>query len=82
MIGGVKLMGAVLADLPWGVTLILLPLAGGMICFLWQRIARIVGLLVSSVVILSVTGLGWQLLNNGVYRHAVGGWDTPLGINL
>ena len=75
-------MGVVFTDFIWGVVLILLPLAGGMTCFLWQQTARVVGLLTSFFVVLSVIGLGWQMLNNGAYSHAVGGWDAPLGINL
>ena len=75
-------MVEVFTDIPWGVVLILLPLAGGMLCFLWPGLARIVGLVTAFAVALSVTGLGWQILDDGVYRHAVGGWGAPLGIDL
>ncbi|MGB3212203.1 MAG: proton-conducting transporter membrane subunit [Desulforhopalus sp.] len=75
-------MAVVFADIPWSVVLILLPLAGGMICFLWPGVARIVGLVTAFTLVLSVTGLGYQLLAAGVYRHAVGGWGAPLGIDL
>jgi formate hydrogenlyase subunit 3/multisubunit Na+/H+ antiporter MnhD subunit len=75
-------MGMVHTDIPWGVVLILLPLAGGMICFLWPAIAKIVGLFSVFAVALAVTGLGWQIFTEGVYRHAVGGWGAPLGIDL
>ena len=74
--------GAVFTDVPFGVVLILLPLAGGMACFLWPRMAKILGLVTAFVVALSVAGLGWQILGNSVYRHAVGGWGAPLGIDL
>lgn len=40
------------------------------------------GLVTVFGVALSVAGLGWQILENGVYRHAVGGWGAPLGIDL
>jgi formate hydrogenlyase subunit 3/multisubunit Na+/H+ antiporter MnhD subunit len=60
----------------------MLPLAGGIICFFWPAIAKTTGLITVSLVTLSVTGLSWQVLENGVYRHAVGGWGAPLGIEL
>lgn len=75
-------MGMVSADIPWGVMLILLPLTGGMICFLWPGMAKRVGLVTAFAVVLTVTSLAWQILENGVYRHAVGGWGAPLGIDL
>lgn len=75
-------MGAVFTDIPWGVLLILLPLAGGMICFLWPGMAKILGLVTAFAIALSVACLAWQILENGVYRHAVGGWGAPLGIDL
>ncbi len=75
-------MGTVITKIPWGVLLILLPLMGGMACFLWPRIAKILGLVLTFVGVLSVVGLGWQIMSNGVYHHAVGGWGAPLGINL
>jgi len=67
---------------PWGIILIMLPLAGGMICFLWPRVSTVLGLLTSLAVAVSVAGLGWQLQEYGVYRHAIGGWGAPLGIDL
>ena len=75
-------MGTALTDSPWGVMLILLPLAGGMICFIWPRMAQVLGLVTVFSVALSVVGLAWQMLDTGVYRHAVGGWGAPLGIDL
>ncbi|GJL77435.1 MAG: NADH dehydrogenase [Nitrospinaceae bacterium] len=75
-------MGTVLSDIPWGVVLILLPLAGGMSCFLWPHAVKILGLVSVFAVVLSVIGLGWQIMNNGVYHHAIGGWGAPLGIDL
>ena len=75
-------MGETLLNIPWGGILILLPLAGGMLCFLWQTVTKTVGLVTLFAVVLSVVGLAWQMVENGVYRHAVGGWDAPLGINF
>ena len=75
-------MGVVFADIPWAVVLILLPLAGGMIGFLWPEKSKRVGLATACAVTLSVAGLGCQILTHGVYHHAVGGWGAPLGIDL
>ena len=75
-------MGAVFAYIPWAVVLILLPLAGGMICFLWPEKSKTVGLATACAVTPSVAGLGWHILTHGVYHHAVGGWGAPLGIDL
>ncbi len=75
-------MGLVFSEISWGVVLILLPLVGGMACFLWPRMAKILGLVSAFAVILSVSGLGLQMMDNGVYRHPVGGWGAPLGIDL
>lgn len=69
-------------DIPWSVILILLPLAAGMICFLWPGIAKTLGMASAVAITLSVIGLGWQIVINGVYRHAIGGWGAPLGIDL
>jgi len=69
---------------PWALVLILLPLATGMISFLWPRLAISLGLVTAAILILAVVGLGWQIhsLDGGVYHHAVGGWGAPLGIDL
>lgn len=75
-------MSAVVSGIPWGIDLILLPLMGGLICFLWPRRVTIFGLGTAVAVALSVAGLGWHMLENGVYRHSVGGWGAPLGIDL
>lgn len=75
-------MGAVLADIAWGIVVIILPLAGGVTCFLWPVMSKTLGFIVVVGVALSVAGLGWQIMENGVYRHSVGGWGAPLGIDL
>ena len=75
-------MSFMFADIPWAVLLILLPLAGAMICFLLPDVARIVGLCTVCTVGVSITALGAQVLSHGIYRHAVGGWGAPLGIDL
>lgn len=75
-------MSVVFADIPWGGVLILLPLSGGIICFIWPKWARATGLLTVFTSAIATVGLGYQILTHGVYRHAVGGWGAPLGIDL
>ena len=75
-------METLLTALPWALLLILLPLAAGIVCLLWPSAAKFWGLLAVIGAALSVVGLGWQLLQHGVYRHIVGGWGAPLGIEL
>ncbi|MGD8853975.1 MAG: hypothetical protein PVI28_16430 [Gammaproteobacteria bacterium] len=75
-------MEVLFSEIAWGPVLILLPLAGGIACFLFPARAKTLGLLTAALVGLAVVGLGWQLLGHGVYHHAVGGWGAPLGIEL
>lgn len=71
-----------MSEVPWALLLILLPLAGGIACFVLPAAARWLGLLTASLVPIGAVGLGWQLSSRGVYHHAVGGWGAPLGIDL
>lgn len=75
-------MADVSMAIPWSILLIVLPLGAGMIAFVWPRAARTLSLLCHLVVVLAVTGLAVQLWQHGVFHHAVGGWDAPLGIGL
>ena len=70
------------SDTPWGVMVIVLPLVGALVCFLWPRRANPLGLFAALGSIACVAGLGWQVVEQGAQRHAVGGWDAPLGIDL
>jgi len=69
---------------PWALVLILLPLAAGIISFLWPRLAASLGVATAAILLLAVAALGWQIhyLYGGAFHHAVGGWGAPLGINL
>jgi formate hydrogenlyase subunit 3/multisubunit Na+/H+ antiporter MnhD subunit len=69
-------------DIPWGVMVILLPLAGAVACFLSPRRANPLGLITALGVVACVAGLGWQVVEQGAHRYAVGGWGAPLGIDL
>lgn len=75
-------MDVMFSEIPWGPVLILLPLAGAITCFLFPASSKTLGLLTIVLVGLVVVGFGWQLLAQGVYHHAVGGWGAPLGIDL
>lgn len=75
-------MDSAISTIPWAIILILLPLVAGMFCFLWPRTAKIVGQATAFLILLSVAGLSGQMLEVGPYRHTVGGWGAPLGIDL
>jgi len=75
-------MEAMLSHMPFDVVLILLPLAAGMLCFLWPAIARLLGVVSTAAGLVSVLGLGWQIQQNGPHHHVIGGWNAPLGIEL
>jgi formate hydrogenlyase subunit 3/multisubunit Na+/H+ antiporter MnhD subunit len=70
------------ASIPWVAWLILVPLLGAVACLIWPRQARYLGFLTLVSGLLGVAGLGMQLLEHGVYRHAIGAWGVPLGIDL
>ncbi len=71
-----------LLGIPWAVLLILLPLIGGLACFLLPSLSKSLGLLCALAILVAVGGLGWQLAENGAQRYAIGGWGAPLGIDL
>lgn len=75
-------MAAWWVDIPWIAVLIMLPLAGAMLGFLLPGAAKGLGMAVSGLVVLSVVGLGYQVHAQGAFRHSVGGWGAPLGIEL
>jgi len=69
-------------DIPWGVIVILLPLAGAVVCFLSPQRVSSLGLIVALGIAVGVAGLGWQVVEQGAQRYAIGGWGAPLGIDL
>ena len=71
-----------MANTPWGVITILLPLVGAMACFLWPRRSVPLGLVVALGIVACVAGLAWQVTELGAQRYAIGGWGAPLGIDL
>jgi len=70
------------ANTPWGVITILLPLVGAMACFLWPQRSVPLGLVVALGIVTCVAGLAWQVTGLGAQRYAIGGWGAPLGIDL
>ncbi len=70
------------ATFPWDVVLIVLPLFAALACFLWPNVATSVALGAACTIALSAAGLAHRLASTGAYRHAVGGWGAPLGIEL
>ena len=69
-------------DVPWSVLLVLLPLIGGIACFLFPKVNKILGVLSVSSVAMAVIGLAIQIQMHGVLHYPVGGWGAPLGIEL
>ena len=66
----------------WGVVLILLPLAGALLAFLFRRAATIIGIGAALATSLAAAGVARAVIMDGTLHHAVGGWGAPLGIDL
>jgi len=62
--------------------LVILPLSGAMLCFLFPQRVKFLGLLTAFAIAASVIGLLLQVLDQGVQRYSVGGWGAPLGIEF
>lgn len=62
--------------------LVILPLTGAMLCFLFPQRVKFLGLLTAFAITASVIGLLLQVLNQGVLHDSVGGWGAPLGIEF
>ncbi|MEO6423504.1 MAG: proton-conducting transporter membrane subunit [Candidatus Nitrotoga sp.] len=60
----------------------MLPLMGGMACFLFPTISKFLGLISALAIFAAVGGLGWQMIEEGAQRYAIGGWGASLGIDL
>jgi multicomponent Na+:H+ antiporter subunit D len=75
-------MGTVITVFPWSAVLIILPLSGAIVCFLWPGAVRSLGLIAVFGMLLSVAGLASQLAAYGAARYPIGGWGAPLGIEL
>lgn len=71
-----------LQNIPWLVLLVVLPLVGSMLCFLFPQRVKLLGLMTALAIAASALALGYQVVNQGALRYAVGGWGAPLGIDL
>lgn len=71
-----------LTTVPWEALLILLPLAGGVACFLLPAWARGLGTLTAVATAVAVAALILGALGAPLPVHQVGGWGAPLGIDL
>ncbi len=75
-------MEVIITTFPWGVVLILVPLFGALSCFMWPNVARYLALSTAFALVMSVIALAVRLITTGSYRHEIGGWGAPLGIEL
>lgn len=72
-----------LLDSPhWITIVILLPILGGVACFLWRQHIVKLALATSIGTVASVGILSLQVIRNGVQRYEMGAWNAPLGIEL
>lgn len=77
-----RIMLHTINQMPWGILLILAPMIGGLLCFLWPLISRQLTLLVCSFNLLAFVLFSLQIESQGVFVHKAGGWGAPLGIEL
>ena len=75
-------MPVFILDIPWAAFLIIVPLIGMLLAFLFSSAARWMGVVTVFLNLIAVLGLALELSTNGVYQHTVGGWSAPLGIEL
>lgn len=67
----------------WIVWPVVVPLVAAILTFLvGQRAARGITVLATLGILSAVAGLTLQVWENGPQRHAIGGWEPPLGIQL
>jgi len=71
-----------LQNIPWLVLLVVLPLVGSMLCFLFPQRVKLLCLMTAMAITANVLALGCLVVNQGVLRYEVGGWGAPLGIDL
>lgn len=62
--------------------LVILPLVGSMLCFVFPKRVKSLGLIVAIAIVAGVFVLSMQVSEQGVLSHSVGGWAAPLGIDL
>lgn len=75
-------MPTFVVDIPWAVLLILTPLLGALLAFLFLSAARWFGIVAVLINLVVLVALAWVLTRNGVYQYSIGGWSAPLGIEF
>ena len=75
-------MSTWLAQLPWMMGAILLPLLGALLAFLLPRRAAVVGLGAAILTAAAAIGVLVQVISGGARVYLLGGWSAPLGISL
>jgi multicomponent Na+:H+ antiporter subunit D len=71
-----------LAETPWMVWSIVLPLLGAVTTFLFPRRAAIIGLSSAFLTAGAAVAVLLQVVFHGTQSYQVGGWGAPLGIDL
>ncbi len=66
----------------WESALIVWPLAVSVLLFVAPRLVRVAGIATAAAVPLMALGLLQRLAAQGPWRHPLGGWGAPLGIDL
>ncbi len=66
----------------WEVLMIMLPLVGALLSFMFHRNAVVIGIVTALTIVISTAGLTNTLVSAGEQQHLVGGWGAPLGIRL
>lgn len=66
----------------WGIALILFPLSGALLTFLFRVAATPIGIGVALAINLCAAKLTWLISMQEVQRYPIGGWGAPLGIDL
>lgn len=71
------------SDPAWVAWPILVPLGGALLCVLaGRRAAATLARIAALGTIWATATVAWQVKAHGVVRHAIGGWEAPLGIDL
>ncbi|MDR9500597.1 MAG: proton-conducting transporter membrane subunit [Desulfurivibrionaceae bacterium] len=70
------------ASSSWVIWPVVVPLLGTVVCFLYKKKPCLAAHFFAVVTCGTSTVLGWQVLDQGVGRHLLGGWSPPLGISL
>jgi multicomponent Na+:H+ antiporter subunit D len=71
-----------LADTPWMVWVIALPLAAGPAVWLLRRRTPLLAVVTSLAATIATIMLALQVWHHGVQQLSIGGWGAPLGIDL